>query len=126
MRSWGQLCNDFLQAVKKHNSKASQSYYLPIYSQYFQDAERSLREIKRVLKPGGRGVIVVQSSYYKEVELPLGDIYIEMSQELGLEAELGRREVIRQHMAHINTKSSKYVKEKVYYEDAIYVENSGS
>jgi hypothetical protein len=71
-------------------------------------------------------VIVVQSSYYKEIELPLGDIYVEMSQALGLDADIGRREVIRQHMAHINTKSSEYRKEKVYYEDAVYVENPES
>jgi DNA modification methylase len=125
-RTWGELCNNFLAGVENHSSKASQSYYLPIYLQYFRDAERSLREIKRVLKAGGRGVIVVQSSYYKELELPLGDIYVEMAQALGLDAEVGRREVIRQHMAHINTKSSEYMKEKVYYEDAVYVEDPGS
>lgn len=123
---WGSLCNAFLHGVKNHRSKASKSYYLPIYLQYFQDAERSLRDIKRVLKPEGRGAIVVQSSYYKELELPLGDIYVEMAQELGFHAEIGRREVVRQHMAHINTRSSEYVKEKVYHEDVVYVENPGS
>jgi hypothetical protein len=123
---WGSLCNAFLRGVKTHRSKASKSYYLPIYLQYFQDAERSLRDIKRVLKPEGRGAIVVQSSYYKELELPLGDIYVEMAQALGLHAEIGRREVVRQHMAHINTRSSEYVKEKVYHEDVVYVENPGS
>lgn len=117
--AWGQLCNDFLDAVAEHSSKASQSYYLPTYLQYFQDAELSLREIKRVLKGGRQAVIVVQSSYYKDVELPLGDIYVQMAQQLGFEAEIARREVVRQHMAHVNTKSRRYVKDKVYYEDVV-------
>jgi len=71
---WGQTCNDFLDAVAQHPSKASKSYYLPTYLQYFRDAELSLREIKRVLKDSGQAVIVVQSSYYKDIELPLGDM----------------------------------------------------
>jgi tRNA G10 N-methylase Trm11 len=119
---WGELCNAFLQGVANHASKASRSYYLPIYQQYFYDAERSLREIRRTLKKGGRAAIVVQSSYYKELELPLGDIYVQIASNLDLYAEIGRREVVRQHMAHINTKSSEYVKNKVYYEDVVYVE----
>ncbi len=116
---WGTHCRDFLHAVAQHPSKASQSYYLPTYLQYFHDAELSLREIHRVLKSGRQAVIVVQSSYYKEVELPLGDIYVEMAQRLGFEAKVARRETVRQHMAHVNTKSRQYVKNKVYYEDTI-------
>lgn len=123
---WGSVCNAFLEGVAHHQSKASQSYYLPLYLQYFRDAELSLREIKRVLKPGGKAAIVVQSSYYKELELPLGEIYVEMAAKVGTHAEIGRREVVRQHMAHINTKSNAYAKHKVYYEDVVYVENPGS
>jgi tRNA G10 N-methylase Trm11 len=119
---WGAICNEVLQGVNDHESKASRSYYLPLYLQYFRDAEQSLREIQRVLRPGGEAAIVVQSSYYKELEIPLGDIYVEMSRNLGLQADIGRREVVKQHMAHINTKSSEYVKNKVYYEDVVHVE----
>jgi len=116
---WGPICNDFLDAVAEHASKSSQSYYLPTYLQYFRDAEQSLREIRRVLDKGGQAAIVVQSSYYKEIELPLGEIYVEMSRRLGFEAEVARRETVRQHMAHINTRSRQYVKDKVYYEDMV-------
>ncbi len=116
---WGTICNDFLDAVARHPSKASKSYYLPTYLQYFQDAELSLREIKRVLKEERQAVVVVQSSYYKEVELPLGEIYVQMARRLGFDAEIGRREAVHQHMAHVNTKSQRYVKNKVYYEDVV-------
>jgi SAM-dependent methyltransferase len=117
--TWGQTCNDFLNAVAGHPSKASKSYYLPTYLQYFRDAEQSLREIKRVLKDGGQAVIVVQSSYYKDIELPLGDVYVQMSGWLGFDAGIARREAVRQHMAHVNTRSRQYVKDKVYYEDVV-------
>jgi len=69
-----------------------------------------------------KAAIVVQSSYYKELEIPLGEICVEMAQALGAHAEVGRREVVKQHMAHINTKSSEYARNKVYYEDVVYVE----
>ena len=117
--TWGPACNAFLEAVAEHPSKSSQSYYWPNYLQYFRDAEQSLHEIARVLRPGGQAAVVVQSSYYKDIELRLGDMYVEMSQQIGLEAEIARREPVRQHMAHVNTKSSKYVKDKVYYEDVV-------
>jgi len=119
---WGNKCNKLLKGVARHQSKASRSYYLPLYLQYFRDAELSLREIERVLCPGGKAAIVVQSSYYKELEIPLGEIYVEIAQALGAHAEVGRREVVKQHMAHINTKSSEYARNKVYYEDVVYVE----
>ncbi len=118
-RVWGPTCNDFLDAVAEHPSKSSKSYYLPTYLQYFRDAEHALREIKRVLGDDGKAVVVVQSSYYKEVELPLGEIYVEMSTRLDFDAEIARRETVRQHMAHINTRSRQYLKDKAYYEDVV-------
>ena len=118
-QNWGNTCKDFLDSVAKHKSKAARSYYLPNYLQYFKDAFISLSEIARVLKNKGKAAIVVQSSYFKEIELPLGIIYEEMASCLGMQAEIARREVVKQHMAHINNKSSGYLKNKVYFEDVV-------
>ncbi|KJJ40162.1 hypothetical protein UM89_21685 [Bacillus subtilis] len=52
----------------------------------------------------------------------LGDIYVEIGDKLGLSASIIKREEIRQHLAHVNTKSSQYVKNKIYYEDAVLLE----
>lgn len=123
--NWGSLICSFLNQVKEHSAKASKSYYLPIFLQYFRDAFESLREIKRVLRPNGKACLVVQSSYYKEVEAKLGEMYVEMAQSLDLEAEIIKRDVVKQHLAHVNTKSSKYVKNKVYYEDAVLIRKKG-
>ncbi|MFJ7639411.1 DNA methyltransferase [Peribacillus sp. NPDC097225] len=117
--TWGNLVFSFLNKVKNHETKAAKSYYLPIYLQYFRDAYEALAEIYRVLKPNGQACLVVQSSYFKEVEAKLGDMYVEMASSLGLEAQIIKREEIKQHIAHVNTKSSKYVKNKIYYEDAV-------
>ena len=62
---WGENCLKLLEQVKKHRSKAATSYYLPNMLQYFKNAELSLREIIRVLKPNSKALIVVQSSYFE-------------------------------------------------------------
>ncbi|MEK3827168.1 DNA methyltransferase [Paenibacillus sp. FSL K6-1558] len=116
---WGNICKMFLTKVENHHTKAAKSYYLPIYLQYFRDALKSIKEIIRVLRSGGQACLVVQSSYFKEVEGKLGEMYVEMGENLGLEAFIVKREVIKNHLAHVNSKSSVYVKNKVYYEDAV-------
>src|SRR5690606_30843239 len=106
-----------LDAVSSHGTKAARSYYWKNLVQYFMDMEAALRDIQRVLRGGGEALIVVQSSYFKEVEMPLGDIYVEMAGNLGYAASVAFREEVKGHMAHVNTKSSKYAKNKVYFED---------
>lgn len=118
---WGKTCLQLLNRVKKHRSKAATSYYLPNMLQYFNDAELSLREIIRVLKPNSKALIVVQSSYFKEHEINLGTIYVELCKNLGVRSEIVNREVIRSHLAHINTNSNKYKKKKVYLEDVVCI-----
>lgn len=121
---WGALCNQLLDAIKSHETKAAASYYWKNIVQYFMDTDAALDEIVRVLAPGGCGLIVVQSSYFKDVELPLGEIYVQMARNKGLVANIARREEVRGHMAHVNTKSSIYKRDKVYFEDFVYVEKT--
>jgi hypothetical protein len=120
---WGVLCNDLLDRIKAHHTKAAASYYWKNIVQYFMDLEAALRETKRVLRNGGTGLFVVQSSYFKEIELPLGRMYVEMAQELGFESEIVFSEVVKNHMAHVNTRSNKYKSSKVYSEDFVFVRN---
>jgi hypothetical protein len=119
---WGPLCNQLLDAIRTHRTKAAASYYWKNIVQYFMDTDSALSEIVRVLKPGGKGLIVVQSSYFKDIEMPLGDIYEEMATMKGLQAKVVYREEVKGHMAHVNTKSSIYKQGKVYHEDFVYFE----
>jgi SAM-dependent methyltransferase len=118
---WGETCLELLEHVERHKSKAAISYYLLNMLQYFRNAELSLREITRVLQPESRALVVVQSSYFKEHEINLGQIYVELCQNLGVHSTIANREVIRGHMAHVNTKSNLYKSGKVYCEDVVCI-----
>jgi len=81
--NWGPTCSRFLSAVEGHSSKASSTYYLKYYRQYFASVSTSLAEIDRVLKKSGKCVLVVQDSYYKEIQNDLPRIFVEMATQLG-------------------------------------------
>ncbi|MGK9168825.1 hypothetical protein KXR53_21095 [Inquilinus limosus] len=118
---WGPLCNEILNAVRSHPTKAAASYYWKNIVQYFMDMDASLQEIKRILKPGAGALVVVQSSYFKDIEIPLGDIYVQAAEGLGLKAGIAAREKVKTHMAHVNTRSTIYKANKVYYEDVVEI-----
>ncbi len=121
---WGKICNSLLSAVREHPSKAARSYYFPNIVQYFRDAESSLRQIVRVLKPKSKALVVVQSSYFKEHEIELGEIFVEMCDQLNVKAKIVYRDVVKGHMAHVNSKSSQYKRDKVFYEDIVEITKS--
>ena len=124
--TWGETCLTLLEHVKSHKSKAAISYYLPNMLQYFRDIECSLREIIRVLKSKSQALVVVQSSFFKEHAVDLGQIYVELIRSLSAHCEIVSREVIRGHMAHANTRSNQYKKNKVYYEDVVCINRADS
>ena len=119
--AWGTKCNDLLSAVKAHSAQASSTYYWKNITQYFMDIDKSLDEIMRVLRSNGSGLLVVQSSYFKEIEIPLGEIFVEMAELKGFSARIESREIIKGHMAHKNKRSNIYKANKVYFEDAIFI-----
>jgi DNA modification methylase len=74
----------FMAAVAAHPSKASSTYYWRFFAGYYTTLDRCLLELRRVLKRGGRAVLVVQDSYFKEILNPLADILIEIASVHGL------------------------------------------
>ena len=81
--SWGKSCLRFLKAVEDHPSKGSGNYYHKLFVQYYATVCDSLREIDRVLLPGGECVLVVQDSHYKEVHVDVAGHVSDMAQNLG-------------------------------------------
>lgn len=118
-KKWGKTCCDCLHKIFRHPSKASSTYYYRNISNYFNDAFLSIAEIERILKPGSRALIVVQSSYYKDIEIPLGEIYCEMASSIGLQSIISSRELVKNNIWYKNTKSQSYLKNRIYHEDVV-------
>ncbi|NJL28523.1 MAG: hypothetical protein HC897_11860 [Thermoanaerobaculia bacterium] len=110
---------DFLSRVRAHPSKASNTYYYRSLSQYFDDAMRSLREVHRVLKPGSCAVFVVQSSYYKEIPISLGELYSAMADQAQLEARIVHRVPVKRVLTTINSRASRHCRNRHYTEDVV-------
>ncbi len=107
-RAWGRTCNRFLSNVESHPSKASSTYYLKYYRQYFSSAFASLREIDRVLKTSGQCVLVVQDSFYKDVLNDLPTIYCEMGRKIGWKLKQKIDFPVKRTLAGINPEVRQY------------------
>jgi len=105
---WGKYCNGLLNSIKEHKSKASQTYYLKTFLQYFSDLFNSLVEIRRTLKPSGRLAIVVQDSYYKEVRIDLALVVKQMCEHLDFTWIDQLDFMASRTMRGVNSKSRKY------------------
>ena len=81
---WGETCLAFLSALKAHRSKASASYYYRTHLDYFNKMHRSMERLTVSLKAGGRAVLVVQDSYYKDIHNDLPKIITEIGVRHGL------------------------------------------
>ncbi len=82
--AWGETCQRFLDALKAHPSKASAGYYYRTHLDYFDKMSRSMARLAIGLKTGGRAVLVVQDSYYKDIHNDLPTIIAQMSAHHGL------------------------------------------
>jgi tRNA G10 N-methylase Trm11 len=81
---WGATCLSFLAALKAHPSKASSGYYYRTHLDYFDKMSRSMQRLAIALKAGGRAVLVVQDSYYKDIHNDLPKIIAEIGAHYGL------------------------------------------
>jgi ubiquinone/menaquinone biosynthesis C-methylase UbiE len=105
-----------------HPSKASDTYYLRHFAQYFDDARRALLEIRRVMKPGAFAVVVVQSSYYKNIHVRLGDLYAAVGESVGLRAGVVLKVPVRRVLASINPRATLHAPDRHYTEDVVALE----
>ena len=106
--NWGTRCGAFLEAVRRHPSKASDGYYYRTHVDYFDKISQSITNIVSGLKPSRRAVLVVQDSYYKEIHNDLPSIIADIAEERGL--SLRRREDfhLSRSMSGINPHSRTY------------------
>lgn len=105
---WGASCCQFLDSVRAHPSKASSTYYLKSHIQYFKGLYTSLGECHRVLRQGGRVVLVVQDSEYKGIRNDLASITSEMIESFGFECVARSDFEKRVSMRSLNSASKIY------------------
>jgi hypothetical protein len=121
---WGKTCNEFLEAVKSHDSRASNTYYYKNHFQYFDTIFQSLTEIQRVLVPKGCCILVVQDSYYKDIHNDLQQIFIEMGDALGLSVNKRIDFKFDRSLARINASSRRYRSNSDAVESVLCFENT--
>ncbi len=98
----------FLDAVKKHPSKASSTYYYRCFVRYFVEMQASVSELYRVTRPHGALVMVVQDSFYKEIHNNLAAIIEELSISCGWSVAQRVHFPLRRTRAIVNPGSRKY------------------
>lgn len=123
-RAWPTEVKNILTEIREHPSKASHSYYYRTYWQYFEDVMKSLTELHRVVRPGGAAVLVVQSSYYKDIQIDLPELYVACAEVLGFDAEVSSGVEVRRAMSQINPHSRIHKAEKHYREGVVVLERS--
>jgi len=119
---WPESLRVLLEAIRTHKSKASSSYYFKTFHQYFADAETSLEELHRVLRPGGLGIFVVQTSYYKELCVDLPSLYVDLGESLGFKGRIVGSVPVRRALAQIHPHSLHHRKESKYVEAVVALE----
>lgn len=119
---WPTSLRDLLESIRTHRSKASRSYYYKTFHQYFADAENSLREIHRVMRPRGLALFVVQTSYYKELCVDLPSLYVDLGATVGFRAEIAGQAAVHRALAQIHPHSLHHRKESQYREAVVALE----
>ena len=120
--TWPKSVQTVLDAIRTHPSKSSASYYYKTYWQYFSDCERSLRELRRCLRVGRAAVLVVQTSYYKDICVDLPRLYLDMGKAVGFGGDIVGEVEVRRALAQINTRSMQHRETTTYRESVLTLE----
>ncbi|MDE1853279.1 MAG: hypothetical protein KGI38_05980 [Thaumarchaeota archaeon] len=117
---WGETCLRVLQSVKSHPSKGSLTYYYPLMANYFLDMFECMERFKEALATDGALVLVAQSSYYKDIEVPLPKILRTMAKRAGFaEARTIFRVDVTNVIGNMDPEQKAYVPQKTLHEDVI-------
>jgi len=121
---WGKSCIKTLSKIKNHNSYASDSYYVWTYFQYFQSIYNFFSNLDGKLRINGRGFIVVQNSYYKDLEIQLSKIFIEMLDSFNIAAKTIKEVEVSTNMRSLNPNHIQKNPTKRSSEDTIFLQKN--
>lgn len=120
--AWPHCLRTVLSRVRQHSSHASERYYFKNLWQYFDDADRSFRELARVLRPGGSSFVVAQTSFYKEIEINLPFLLRRLAERHGLVGSLLAASAVWPVMANLNSAAKKHLGTRAYSEAVVRLE----
>lgn len=119
MVSFSETCFKILESIYTHESKAAKGYYFKTYVQYFSGMYQSLNEIYRILKNNGVAIIVVQDSWFKEINVDVSKVISEFGKSCGFTIIEKIEHEVRSNLNYINSKSRKYKNKKTTVESVI-------
>jgi hypothetical protein len=119
---WPASVRELLDRIRRHKSKASDSYYYKTYHQYFADADAALGAIAAALKPGASAALVVQGSYYKEVKVDLAALYADLAARRRLRLHTLHRIPVRTVLSTIHPGTQKYRRHWSYDESLVLLQ----
>jgi len=91
-----------LDAIARHPTKASGTYYLKFFRQYFEDMADFLKWLRSRSTSTCRGIVVLQDSYYKEIKVPIVQIILEFADAADFTVEVLREEKRTRHMGMLS------------------------
>lgn len=107
-----------LDLIKKHPTKAASTYYYKYFSAYFMDLCLSLNRLASAV-PEGVIVLVVQNSFFKEVEIDLPKIISEQLAFKGFSLKEDLKYPVRTTIAESNPRYKTYRKKNVKIEHVL-------
>jgi hypothetical protein len=116
---WGPAATSFLERVTAHESRASATYYAKYFTQYYAAMWDSLGELRRVCRPGGTAVLVVQDNHYKEVHNDAPGILLEMAERAGFAQQRRHDFAIPRTKAAMNPRARAYRKTSTAIESVL-------
>ena len=117
----GPRCLALLENIRNHPSYASERYYYPFYRSYFDRLHRALQIVFSSGTDTFRGILVVQNSYYKELEIPLIQIVSDWSESADLKTRVISSRSTAAHIGQLSPQQRKSVPHKKLNEAIIHV-----
>jgi hypothetical protein len=117
---WGKSSRTSLERIWDHKAYASRRYYYHTYRQYFSRLYISLEKLTELLGRRGQGIIVMQNSFYKDVNIPTPTIASEMMQSLSWQSEVITTATVKAHMGRMSPEQETYAPQKTLGESVIH------
>jgi hypothetical protein len=117
---WGPSCRLALERIWEHKAYASRRYYYYTHRQYFARLYCSFEKLTTMLRERAKGIIVLQNSFYKDVNIPTPSIAAEMLQSLAWRSQVVRTMLVKAHMGRMSPKQTAYAPQKTLGESIIH------